>query len=112
MDEQTIESLARHAAAVQDRRGSLKILGAAALAAAASAPLAAEAGKAGKKAKKKCKKQGNPCRAFAEEICDLLAPPNEQECKDAFKPCCASIQKCKGPAFFSCVEEQLLAILT
>ena len=110
MNEQTIDS--RHAAAVQNRRGSLKVLGAAALAAAAAAPLAAEAGKAGKKARKKCKKQGNPCRAFAEEICTLLVQPNPQECIDAFKPCCNSIQKCKGPAFFSCVEEQLLAILT
>jgi hypothetical protein len=112
MKSTSFDALARRAGSGQDRRTSLKLLGAAALATAAAGPVAAKAGKAGKKAKRKCKKQGNPCRAFAEEICDLLATSDPQGCKDAFKPCCNSIQKCKGPAFFSCVEEQLLAILT
>lgn len=105
MNNQSFDSLARRAGSAQDRRKSLKLLGAAALVAAASAPLAAEAGKAGKKAKKKCKKQGNPCRAFAEEICAGFG--QGQACVDIFKPCCTSIQKCKAPAFFDCVAAGL-----
>jgi hypothetical protein len=105
VNEQVIDSLARHAAAVQDHRRSLKVLGAAALTAAASAPLAAEAGKAGNKAMKKCKKQGNSCRAFAEEICAGFG--QGQACVDTSTPCCTSIQKCKAPAFFDCVAAGL-----
>ena len=112
VNDRAFDAFVRKAGSSQNRRASLKALGAAAVVAAASSPLAAKAGKAGKKVRKKCRKQGVPCLAFAADMCDALLPdPEVAECIELFQPCCSSIQKCNGPAFFECVEERLLTIL-
>jgi hypothetical protein len=100
---QSFDSLARGAASARDRRTSLKLLGAAALATAAAAPMAAEAGKAGKKARKKCKKQGKQCREFI--IADCQNFPDVQDCIDRTLPCCDPFARCNAAAGFECFDD-------
>ena len=89
----TFDALTRHAG--QDRRSSLKALGAVALMTAV--PTAVVAGKAGKKAKKKCKKQVGPCRQAFEPLCSGSMSP--EACRQQAAECCAFLKTCKsGPA--------------
>lgn len=110
VDAGTCDGLLRRAARGIDRRRSLRVLGAGTLGLAAARGGSANASKAGKKAKKKCKKQGNSCRAFAQDLCAEFQ--QGQDCVDLFTPCCASIQKCNAPAFFACVNAGLIEILS
>ena len=90
------EALAVRAADAVTRRTSLLALGGAVLAGAA-AP-AVSGGKAGEKAKKKCRRQGKQCRAFATAECG-----NDQECLDAFLPCCAFFARCQAGRGLPCL---------
>jgi hypothetical protein len=98
------DTIARHAAGVVSRRGSVRLLSGVALAGALATPELAGAGKAGKKAKKqaakRCKQQGGPCRTFVAEGCALTEDP--QACEEAAFPCCAHFERCNAGAAFKC----------
>jgi hypothetical protein len=105
MTQQTLDSLARHASAPQDRRTSLKALAAAALLGASTAPLAAQAkSNAGKKARKRCKKQVAPCRAALEPACD----PGNPDCPGKVAECCQFLAQCNAGAAMQCVTATFL----
>jgi hypothetical protein len=115
MKESTFDALTRHAGSVQDRRASLKALGAAALVATSTAPLSAEAKKSSsKKAKKKCKKQIGPCNTFSNEICDVFFDPGTEfdQCVVQASACCPSLKKCQATPFFDCALEVIIALVS
>ena len=98
MNDQTFDGLARRAGVIRNRRASLKMLGAAALAAAIESPRRTVAGKAGKRAKKKCRKQVKQCRAFFTEFCG-----GSPGCEGPLLPCCGRLGRCKAAAFLECM---------
>ncbi len=105
MTQQTLDTLARRAGAlqVQNRRTSLQALAAAALLGAA--PLAAQAkGNASKKSKKRCKKQVAPCRAALEPSCN----PGNPDCPGKVAECCQFLAQCNAGAAMQCVTATFL----
>jgi hypothetical protein len=97
MSEKFFGAFASHAADAMSRRASLSALSGAAMA-IASAPTVTSAGKAGKKANRKCRRQGKQCRAFATAECG-----DDQECLDAFLPCCAFFSRCQAEPGLPCL---------
>ena len=98
MNDNTFDSITRHAAVTVSRRMSLLALGGAGLTAAA-APTMAAGGKAGKKARKLCRRQREQCRAFFVERCQ-----GSQNCLEALLPCCELFAKCSVAAGIECVS--------
>ena len=102
MNEKTFETATRHAASVLTRRGSLRTLGAAALAAAISAPSLAQAKKGGKKSRgngsQRCRRQAAGCRKVVTELCG-----DESGVCEAVLASCPSLGRCNATAFFDCV---------
>lgn len=94
------DALQRPAAAVS-RRGSLRVLGGAALTSAFAAPTVAVAGKAGKKARKRCKRQRGQCLASIEKFCQPKADPNA--CESLFTPCCEHFAACSAAKGIECL---------
>jgi hypothetical protein len=106
MRDQVIDAVARHAADAVSRRGSLRTLGAAALAAGLAAPATTRAKKNGKG--KKCKKQVGRCREGLRDLCEALFPGNQDnidECFDLFVECCDFLQGCNAAQAFACAVE-------
>ena len=101
MKTSAFDTFARHAASVVSRRGSLRLLGGAALAGALAAPELAGAGKGkSKKSPKQCKRQGGQCRAYVAETCAQLEDP--QECLEVYTPCCEHFERCNAGAGLRC----------
>lgn len=103
----TFDTITRHAAGVVSRRGSLRLLGGAALAGALAAPelTSAGKGKVKKQANKQCKKQGGQCRAFVLETCAQVE--DRQACEEAYAPCCKHFERCDAGAGLRCFSEPI-----
>ncbi len=103
MHESTFDLLARKASAVQDRRTSLKAVGAAAVVAAAglAAPRAAEASKAGKKARKRCQQQVGACKSEFEKACE-----GNETCL-SLTTCCDFLRNCDAAGQIKCITDIL-----
>jgi hypothetical protein len=97
--------LTRRAGAVS-RRGSLRLLGGAALAGVLAAPAAVSARKGGKNGQKRCKRQRGQCLAFVDEFCQPKADPSA--CKAQFSPCCEPFARCKAGQGIECLVEKLI----
>src|SRR5688500_12141518 len=97
MNDNTFDSITRHAAVTVSRRMSLLALGGAALTAVA-APTMAVAGRAGKKARKLCRRQREQCRAYFVERCQ-----GSQNCLEALLPSCELFANCSVAAGIECV---------
>jgi hypothetical protein len=83
--------------AMVSRRGSLRVLGGAALAGAIAAPAATEAGKSGTKARKLCQRQKSGCEEVVRAQCG-----DNATCVNATLPCCALLAECKGREATEC----------
>jgi hypothetical protein len=100
MNARTFEAMARHAASLS-RRGSLRVLGGAALTGAIAAPTAAVAGKAGNKAQKRCKRQLGQCLASVEAFCEPQQLP--AVCEAFLNPCCEHFSRCEAGQGIACL---------
>lgn len=111
MTSETFDALTRETGIHEDRRTSLKTLGAAALFAAVAGPLSAQAKQSpGKKAKKKCKKQVGQCVSAFTAICEALDEEDQDVCfaqvQQTLAPCCQSLGNCGAGEFVTCVFSQ------
>lgn len=88
------------------RRGSLRALGAAALATGLAAPAATRAGKSGKNGRKRCQQQRGQCRAFLETFCEPKGDP--ETCEEGSFPCCEHFARCDAGAGIACLFEAVL----
>jgi hypothetical protein len=103
MNSGAFDALARRAGSAQDRRTSLKALGAAGLGAALSAPIASEAKKkknCKKKVKQKCNGQIEDCQNSTEVFCE-----GNQSCLDALLPCCDLLADCEAGSAVTCIYD-------
>jgi len=110
MTSETFDALTRETGIHQDRRTSLKALGAAALLAAVAGPLSAQAKQSpGKKAKKKCKKQVGQCVSAFNAVCEAQ-DQGVEVClalvQQVLAPCCQSLRNCGAGEFVTCVFSQ------
>jgi hypothetical protein len=96
--------MARRAASLS-RRGSLRVLGAAALTGVVSAP-ADIAGKAGDKSQKRCQRQRGQCLAYVAEYCEPKI--GADICKELFNPCCEHFASCHAGQGIECLFSKLL----
>ena len=106
MSEHAFDAIARRAADEVSRRGSLRTLGAAALAAGFVGPASVRAKKGGKG--KKCKKQVSRCREGLQDLCEALFPGNQgniDECFGLFVECCDFLRGCNAAQAFACAVE-------
>jgi hypothetical protein len=102
MNRQVFDGVARGIGAAQDRRTSLKAIGATALLAVGATPARASAKKdSGKKAAKRCKRQVGQCKDVLQALCD--ASEGQQECLDDTARCCSFLGDCKGGEAVECI---------
>jgi len=101
MNTTAIKAVMRHAADAMSRRGSFRVLGAAALAGALAAPQVASAGKAGKKVQKRCRKQRDQCVSAVVAFCASFVDP--PECEEIYGSCCEHFARCNPRAGFGCL---------
>lgn len=103
MTPRTFEIITHPAGTSQDRRASLKALGAVGLAAALTMPSASKAKnktkkKCKKKVKQKCDQQIEACQAATDAFC--VADP---DCFDALLPCCELLADCDASSAVTCI---------
>jgi hypothetical protein len=101
MNTSAIEALTRHAGGLS-RRGSLRLLGAAALASAVSASGVA---KAGKKTQTRCQKRADPCQGQLEQCRSyiVLFCEGNADCEKFSLPCCEPLARCDAAEAFTCL---------
>jgi hypothetical protein len=111
MIERVIAAFAGRPGIALDRRGSLRMLGTAALTATAARPAASRAAKGGKKTErrcdKRCRRQGETCQALVARSC--ADAQDAEECVALVTPCGAFLGRCQAGAFFDCLEGIFLA---
>lgn len=100
MDESAFDLFARNASSAQDRRASLKTLGAAAVVAAFAVPRAAEARKADKDTKL-CKKQVGACKQAFKSACQ-----GAEVCL-SLATCCNFLKTCDAAGQVKCMTDIL-----
>lgn len=112
MIDHRFDALARHSAAVLNRRASLQVLGTAALIAAVTRPAMTQAKKkTGKKIKRKVKRkaqqrclpQVEQCQTRINAACAELDDP--EQCVALMTPCCEFFGSCNATGFFNCLTE-------
>jgi hypothetical protein len=102
--------------AAMSRRGSIRLLGAAALTGALATPVAAAGPSSKKKGNKRCKRQREQCRAFVRALCatPAMAGPAGQPqaglttCEEQTFPCCDHFARCDAGQGLQCVLDTLL----
>lgn len=104
MNTRTFDTMTRGAAAVS-RRGSLRLLGGAALGSALATPALAAAGKTGKKGQKRCRRQRGQCLAFVEEFCQPKGDPGA--CEEQLSPCCEHLARCSAGEGIECLFSEV-----
>lgn len=99
MNTEAFDTMTRRAAV--SRRGSLRVLGGAALTGVLAAPTVASAGKTGKTSRGRCQKQRGPCLAAIEDRCASNIDP--VACEAALTPCCAHFARCNAGVGLLCL---------
>jgi hypothetical protein len=101
--------------AAMSRRGSIRLLAAAALSSALATPVAARpSGK--QKTNKRCKRQRELCRAFVHALCatpEMATPAGQPRaglttCEEQTFPCCDHFARCDAGQGLQCVIDTLL----
>jgi hypothetical protein len=99
MDSGMIDTFARDVATAQNRRASLKALGAAGLAALTAPPAMAKKKKnCTKKVTGKCNQQIDACQATVEDFCGI-----DPDCAEALFHCCDLFADCDAGAALTCI---------
>jgi hypothetical protein len=101
MNDTMLDTVTRHAAGMASRRGSLRLLGRAALTGALAAPMTGSASKAGKKARERCQEQRGACIAAIEDRCASNIDP--AVCEAMLNPCCAHFARCNTGTGILCL---------
>ena len=100
MSTRTIDRMARQTATMS-RRGSLRVMGMAALAGAMATDEPARAGKAKNTAQKRCKRQQGQCAEVVKVLCE--DPKAFNTCEAIFLPCCKHFASCDARKGLECL---------
>ena len=112
----TMFEAATQGIAAMSRRGSIRLLGAAALSGALATPVASAGPSGKKKGNKRCKRQREQCRAFVRALCATpemaipagKAPAGLTTCEEQTFPCCDHFARCDAGQGLQCVIDSLL----